>query len=339
VYRAKTLFWLGKLQAKPASGPGYWDQVVKADPNGYYAQRVGQIKGREAVTAGRMVLGAVSAPPWDEVQAEREIHDWLKEWAKLPASAPASLATLPVTTTRRLDFRRAEALLGVGMRRDALAAFDGVRSAAWNDPASLASLALYWQRQGLYGLAARASTRLASLAPGRTVQAAPAAVQRLAYPLAYADLLSAEAQERSLDPLLLAALIRQESLFEPEAESYAGARGLGQVMPSTGEGIARNLEMAGFELDDLYQPWVSVRFAAYFLALQLGRFDRNILVALAAYNGGPGNTLHWLEGAGDDLDLFVELIGASQSRLYLQRVYEQYLTYERVYRYSGTRKP
>jgi soluble lytic murein transglycosylase-like protein len=67
--------------------------------------------------------------------------------------------------------------------------------------------------------------------------------------------------------------------------------------------------------------------------VQLNRFEQNVLVMLSAYNGGPGNTLHWLEAAGgNDLDLFVEVIGASQSRIYLQRVYEQYVTYERLYR-------
>jgi soluble lytic murein transglycosylase-like protein len=68
----------------------------------------------------------------------------------------------------------------------------------------------------------------------------------------------------------------------------------------------------------------------------MNRFDDQILVALAAYNGGPGNTLRWLEAAGDDvpidLDLFVESITSSQSQRYLRRVYETYLTYERLYR-------
>ena len=64
----------------------------------------------------------------------------------------------------------------------------------------------------------------------------------------------------------------------------------------------------------------------------MNRFDDQLLIALAAYNGGPGNTLRWLESGGEDLDLFVEAITATQSRLYLQRVYEQYLIYERLYR-------
>jgi soluble lytic murein transglycosylase len=247
-------------------------------------------------------------------------------------STDTTSLALPVTVTRRLDIRRGEALLGAGLRRDALAAFDGVRSAAWQDPVMLAQIALYFREQGLYGLAARSAARLASLPPKGTLQDAPLALRQLAYPLVYADLLSAEAQHRGLDPLLIAALVRQESLFEPAAESYAGARGLGQVMPATGQGIARNLGMEDFVLDDLYLPWISIRFAAYYLAVQMQRFDNQVLISLAAYNGGPGNTLRWLEKGGEDLDLFVEVITAAQSRLYLQRVYEQYLTYEELYR-------
>ncbi|HSJ55992.1 MAG TPA: transglycosylase SLT domain-containing protein, partial [Anaerolineae bacterium] len=193
----------------------------------------------------------------------------------------------------------------------------------------------YFRDRGLYGLAARAASRLAILWPDGNLYAAPLPVQYLAYPLAYSDLLSTEALAYDLDPLLLAALIRQESLFEKEAESWVGARGLGQVMPATGEGIARSLHMDDFGLDDLYRPWVSIRFGAFYLSVQLGRFDDQLLVSLAAYNGGPGNTLRWIElagGDGFDLDFFVEIITAGQSRIYLQTVYVQYLRYETLYR-------
>lgn len=333
-YRTKAIYWLGKLGAKPDGDVDYWDQIVQADPNAYYALRVAQIRSGDTVTAGRMITAPVDPPAWNAAQAQIEIGTWLAGWAKLPAGAQIDglVATVPVSLTQRADFQRGEALLGVGLRREALAAFDTVRSAAWSDPLSLAPLTLYWHDRGLYGLAARGASRLAGLWPSGSIRTAPPSIQRLSYPLAYAGLLSVEAGARNLDPLLLAALIRQESLFEPAAESYAGARGLGQVMPATGEGIARSLNMADFELDDLYRPWVSVRFGAYYLSVQLDRFDNQILIALAAYNGGPGNTLHWLAAAGDDLDLFVEVITASQSRIYLQRVYEQYVTYERLYR-------
>jgi len=335
-YRARSLYWLGKLQVKgePDDEGDYWTQLVAAEPHSYYALRVEQIRAGDSLTATRLITAAIEPPSWDTAQAEAEILPWLRSWTRVPTETIR--LTVPVTVTDGIDFRRGEALLAAGLRREALKAFDGVRAAAWKEPVRLAQLALFFQERGLYGLAARSAYRLAGLRPGGDIHEAPLTLQRLAYPLVYADLLSAEAAGRDLDPLLLAALVRQESLFEPVAESSAGARGLGQVMPATGQGIANSLRLEGFVLDDLYRPSVSIRFGAFYLAVQMGRFDNQILVALAAYNGGPGNTLRWLESTGsDDLDLFVEVITATQSRLYLQRVYEQYLIYERLYRTGG----
>lgn len=331
-YREKCLYWLGKLGMEDAGeeGSDFWDLLVAADPNRYYALRVEQIRSGESLTSTRLITTAVEPPTWNRSQTEAEILSWLRKWTQVPTDTQQ--LSLPITVTRRLDFQRGEALLAAGMRRDALKAYDGVRAAAWEDPLLLAQLSLYFHEQGLFGLAARSAYRLAWLRPNETIHQAPVALRRLVYPLTFADLLSAEAQERNLDPLLLAALVRQESLFEPVAESYAGARGLGQVMPATGEGIARSLGMEEFTLDDLYRPSVSIRFGAFYLGVQMNRFDSQVLLALAAYNGGPGNTTRWLEGSGDDLDFFVEVITADQSRRYLQRVYEQYLIYESLYR-------
>ena len=223
-------------------------------------------------------------------------------------------------------------LLEVGLRREALEAFEEVLASVGDDPLALAALGRTFRERGMYGLAATTASRLAKAWPEGDLRDAPLALRTLAYPLAYADLLSAEAQNQGLDPLLLAALVRQESLFEPAATSWVGARGLGQVMPATGEQIARQLGVEDFSLDDLYRPSTSIRFGAHYLASQLAYFDDQILLALSAYNGGPGNTLQWREAGGDDLDLFVEVITAVQSRLYLQHVYEHYMVYEELYR-------
>lgn len=338
-YYAKGLYWLGKLAAQDGSpaGADHWDRLIAQAPGNYYALRVEQIRAGDSLTATRLITDAIEPPPWDAAQAEKEIVAWLRSWVELPAGT--ARLSLPEAVTGRRDFRQGEALLAAGLRREALAAFDGVRESAWGSPVRLAQLSIYFREQGLYGFAARTASRLVGLWPGGKMADAPGELQRLAYPLAYADLLSAEAGARNLDPLLLAALIRQESLFEPVAESYAGARGLGQVMPATGTGIANSLKMGDFVLDDLYRPHISILFGAFYLRAQMDRFDNQILIALAAYNGGPGNTLRWLEAGGEDLDLFVEVITATQSRLYLQRVYEQYLIYERLYRSTEPGEP
>ena len=333
-YYPKSLYWVGKLETQDGSEAGSesWDRLVAEVPDTYYALRVEQIRAGDSLTATRLITAAVEPPVWDLVRTEAEILAWLRDWTDVPTDTVHLV--LPEAVTARLDFRRGNAFLAAGFRRDALGAFDSVRASAWRNPVRLAQLAIFFADKRLYGLAARTASRLLALWPDGSVGEAPVELQRLAYPLVYADLLSAEAGARDLDPLLLAALVRQESLFEPVAESYAGARGLGQVMPATGTGIANSLDMEDFVLDDLYRPHVSISFAAFYLRAQMNRFDDMILVALAAYNGGPGNTLRWMEAGGEDLDLFVELITATQSRLYLQRVYEQYLIYERLYRSS-----
>ncbi|MEJ2207729.1 MAG: transglycosylase SLT domain-containing protein [Anaerolineae bacterium] len=333
-YRSAALYWLGKLEPKAAEEGeegGYWERLLATEPDDYFALRVQQLRSGGSLTATRLISTPVAVDAWDPAKYEAEIGDWLASWTDVPTDT--SLVELTPALAGRYDLRRGEALLAAGLRTEALAAYDDVRAAVANEPLALARLIVFFQERGLYGQVARCAARLASLWPGGSLYRAPLTLQRLAYPLAYADLLSAAAQKYNLDPLLLAALVRQESLFEPAAESYAGARGLGQVMPATGEGIARSLDLEDFVLDDLYRPMISIEFGAFYLAAQMKRFDHRLLVALAAYNGGPGNTLRWLEMTGDgDLDLFVEVITANQSRVYLKSVYEQYLIYERLYR-------
>jgi soluble lytic murein transglycosylase len=239
---------------------------------------------------------------------------------------------LAPTLDQQPRLQRTRALLGIGLREEAIVESESVLSAAWNDPLALGRLTFFFHDQDLHRLAARSAIRLAELWPEGRLNDAPLALKRLAYPLAYTDLLSAEAQKRNLDPLLLASLIRQESLFEPSAESSAGARGLSQVMPATGRQLARYLGMEDYTEDDLYRPHVSVELGAYYLALQLQIFGHQIPVALAAYNGGPGNTQRWLDAVSGDLDLFVETITAEESRRFLRRVYEGYIIYETLYR-------
>jgi soluble lytic murein transglycosylase len=337
-YRAKSWYWLGKLEATSGTQKGgdYWDQLLAGSPHGYYALRVRQVRSGESLSSTRLITSAIEPPAFDATEAETEILTWLGGWTEVPTDTQATaLSQLPDTLADHVDLRRGEALLAAGLRQEALDAYGDLRSAMTNKPIALAQLAFYFQDKDLPAQAARCAFRLVELWPDGLIYDAPLSVRRLAYPLAYADLLSAQGQKRGLDPLLLAALVRQESYFEPLAESYAGARGLSQVMPATAEGIADNLLIDDFDLDDLYRPSVGIEFGAYYLATQIRYFDDQILVALAAYHGGPGNTLRWLEAGGGDLDLFVEVITATESRRYLQQVYQQYLTYEALYRPAG----
>jgi len=158
-------------------------------------------------------------------------------------------------------------------------------------------------------------------------------VQRLVYPLPYAETIAAQAKQRGVDPLLFAGLIRQESAYNPTARSSANALGLAQVVPSTGQGIASALGRRSFSTDDLFLPQVAIEFGTYYLGRQLGAYDGRVYPALAAYNAGGGNVNGWLaDFGGDDPDLFAERIPFAETSHYVQVVYENYQNYRRLYR-------
>jgi soluble lytic murein transglycosylase len=104
-----------------------------------------------------------------------------------------------------------------------------------------------------------------------------------------------------------------------------------QVIPSTGAQIASSLGWPpDYETRDLYRPMVSVRFGVWYLATQRNQLD-NLFAAMAAYNGGPGNAAWWWEMAEGDEDLFAELIGFSETRLYVRLIREHYAKYAWLY--------
>lgn len=113
------------------------------------------------------------------------------------------------------------------------------------------------------------------------------------YPLAYRPAIADCAEDHGLDPYLVAAVIRAESRFRPEATSPQGARGLMQIMPDTGRWVA---EQMGLPYDDayLYDPAYNIRLGCWYLSALLGEFAGDPVLALAAYNGGLTNVYTWL---------------------------------------------
>lgn len=153
------------------------------------------------------------------------------------------------------------------------------------------------------------------------------------YPLAYWDLISAQAKESGLDPFLLLAIIRQESTFRSGVKSSAGAAGLMQVMPSTAQWLAKvepgiKPEQAGH----LESPANSLRMGTSYLVRMLDKADNNPVYALASYNAGPGNCAKWRKQfAGRDLDAFIEAIPYAETRNYVKCVLGNLAAYHSLY--------
>lgn len=150
------------------------------------------------------------------------------------------------------------------------------------------------------------------------------------FPVRYGELITREAARHNLDPLLLAAVIRVESSFRPDAVSVVGARGLMQIVPETGAWVAREMPWPGFHPDRLFDPAVNIPMGAWYLAYLRREFGGSLPAALAAYNGGRHNVRRWLDSGGWDGEAeTVQAIPFPETRHFVRRV----LINHRIYRW------
>jgi soluble lytic murein transglycosylase len=272
-----------------------------------------------------------------------------------PTTTPASSASdsvkttpSPAATTNPLDVAHNNLKSDPGLRRLADLKMVGLTDWAtreakelvdkYNDsPLELYFLALTLNEQGEYYYSITAAQRLLAIFqaknPTAGLRTLPLLLQKLIYPLAYQQIILEQAKRQNFDPLLMVALVKQESAFDPDATSSVGAIGLTQVMPDTGKGIATNLDKPSFQNSDLYRPYTALEFGAYYLAARLKDFDGNPYQALAAYNGGAGNVYRWNDEAPSttNFDNWLDNIDFPETRTYVEIIYANYYMYRQIY--------
>jgi soluble lytic murein transglycosylase len=142
----------------------------------------------------------------------------------------------------------------------------------------------------------------------------------LLYPQPYdAEVLSA-AKLTGLRPQLIYSVMRQESLYQRDAMSSAGARGLLQMLPETARRVARRWKRPRPSADDLFNPVINVPLGAANLRTLVDRFGGQTIVALAGYNAGPNAAARWMPDESLDPDVWVENIPYNETRNYVQRI-------------------
>jgi soluble lytic murein transglycosylase len=156
---------------------------------------------------------------------------------------------------------------------------------------------------------------------------------QMKYPEGYKREVEKISKEYDLDPALIYSVIRAESMFQPTVSSWAGALGLMQIIPSTGNWIARSLEITDFEVEDLLDYRTNLAFGVYYLAGLMGDFDGEMVYALCGYNAGPGNARKWISAKETDteMDEFIENIPYPETRTYVKRILEYYSIYRVLY--------
>lgn len=149
------------------------------------------------------------------------------------------------------------------------------------------------------------------------------------YPFPYKNLIQTWSAERQLNPLLVTALIRQESRFEPDISSSVGAKGLMQVMPDTADWINLHLDVESYSLSN---PEDNVMLGTWYLDYTHEEYGNNSLYAVASYNAGPGNVNDWIARQNfTDADDFATKIPFPETHNYVESVFGNYWNYLRLY--------
>jgi soluble lytic murein transglycosylase len=168
-------------------------------------------------------------------------------------------------------------------------------------------------------------------------QELPTEILQVIFPLTYWDLIRKHSTARGIDPYLVAALIAQESTFDPKIRSHANAWGLMQVVPATGRRLARSLGIRRFDTPMLTNPETNIRLGTVYFSRLVEQFG-GTHYALASYNAGESRVVRWrAERPGLDQDEFIDDIPFPETQNYVKRILGTAEDYRMLYGKGGGR--
>ncbi|HEX2168630.1 MAG TPA: transglycosylase SLT domain-containing protein [Longimicrobiales bacterium] len=307
-----------------------WDSYRARYPNGRHVEQATYWAGRarDALgdSAGAAALyRAVRDEERDSYYSLRAserlgIPFWPLPMSESPGDSPAA-ARRVAAWMQGIDLLR-----DAGFMAEADAEADRVAADAGSDRATLYALAEALAERGYAQSAIRIGLRLqGSNTPDRRLL-------RILYPFPYRTLITEEARARELDPFTVAALIRQESMFEARITSPAGARGLMQIMPATARELAEAAGIEDWHDELLYHPEINVHLGTRYVAEQMEEYDGSLPSVFSAYNAGPHRVEWWSEFPeyGDE-ELFTERIPYAETRGYVRILTRNQAIYRGLY--------
>lgn len=332
--KGQFLYWSGRSLEKTGRGKeaaDYYNRVCAEDP-AYYCQ---MSRGRLDALNGNNLKAALT--PLEPMAPNGE------QTVDLPAGAASNEDLRSDGRREAADDRGAEAQEGPGgselsldvhylaarellilaLPASASKEISVLTSRYTDDPESLQDLAdLFYQAEDYYS-ALRIYHNYLSKTDPRGRPDAAAGLRAYSFPPGLVESVRLKAPA-GVDPCLVAAVMREESSFNPKAVSVTGALGLMQIMPSTGIFVAKELGRDGFEPRDLLNPETNIRIGSWYLGYLGRKYNNDIVLTIAGYNAGPGAVKRWRETLPSEFDEFIESIPYTETRNYAKRVLKSY---------------
>ncbi len=333
----QALYWRGRaaeMLGEQERALRLYRRVLARGPYTYYgALAEDRLNGRAAPVVPAAVAEAEDAageaehePPADP-EPEQDDGVFPPDWA---GDVVAALSSSPA-------YRKTLELMHLGMRQEAtaeLALLEGLLPRRYG---ALMGLSKAYFELGDFHRSLLIVLRNFERLLERPSERTPGDLWRLAYPLGHWQSITAAARKYGVDPYFVAAIIRQESNFHSGALSSAGARGIMQVMPATGDWIARSSRRDGFDRSQLFDTGVNIELGVWYLNHLMKRFQGNLFLVAAAYNAGPEAVRSWIGRSGSAADpaVFVEAIPYTETRGYVKKVLRNHAEYRRIYGPDG----
>ncbi len=311
-YRPSFLYWAGRAHAQLGAGPQAESRLrlVFTDyGNSYYGRlALRKLPKNVQTSAEAAVVSAGHAPPVDREE--------------------------PLPTTRTIQL-----LLGAGLYDDAINELRFAQRAWGTSPAIEATIAWAYNRKGELR---RAITLMRRAYPQHLTAGGhelPTEILEVIFPLTYWELIRKHSAARNLDPYLVAALIAQESTFDPNIRSAANAWGLMQIVPATGRRLARSVGIRRFSTAVLTNPETNVRLGTLYFSRLVQQFGGTHF-ALASYNAGENRVVRWkAERPGVEQDEFIDDIPFPETQNYVKRILGTAENYRALYGKGGGGSP
>lgn len=313
-YRPPFLYWAARAHAKldaDAQAQARLRLVYTDYANSYYGRlaerRLAALGGSPEAAGVRLASRDASRPA--------------------PAPAPA-VQPIPTDATIRL-------LLANGLYDDALGELRFAQRAWGNAPRLDATIAWIYHEKGELRRAIALMRRAYPQHLTAGGQELPSEILQVIYPLAYWDAIRRHSTALGLDPCLVAALVAQESTFDPGIKSSANAWGLMQLVPATGRRLAKSVGIRGFRTETLTNPEINVRLGTLYFSRLVQQFG-GTYYALASYNAGESRIVRWkAERPGLDEDEFIDDIPFPETQNYVKRILGTAEDYRMLYGSGG----
>ena len=309
-FAGRERYFLARVQVETGErerGLEGYERLVSELPLGYYV---------------RAAYSALAA-----VDPERAMRAVQQSAARAASEAPSIRRPPPVLSP---GFKRALELASVG-ELDWVRAELALLSQESAAPELMFHAAVLYARAGAVKLSSDAGRAALGKMPPRFPAGDWREAWKLAYPRPYVELVREQAKRNSLSPSLIYAIMREESAFDADAESPADAYGLMQLILPTARSAGKALGLPHDRIS-LKRPSVNIPLGARVLGKYTEQFPEDPLLAIAAYNAGPGAAKRWLrDRSGASFDLWVELIPYVETRRYIKRVLGTAAVYAIVY--------